>query len=71
MVLKEQALTHTCFASCAGMIWVHEKEPAMVQMEGMVGTYQHKALLTPVLAGRKQLGLLDRISQPLLGLGIV
>jgi len=26
VVLKEQALTHTCFDSFAGMIWVNDKE---------------------------------------------
>lgn len=72
-VLKGQALTHTCFASFARMIWVNDKEiereSPIMQMEGVVGACQAKSTPGPVLEGRKQLRLLDRISQPPPGSG--
>lgn len=66
-VLKEKALTRVCFASSARIIWMNDKElerQSVVQLEGVVGACQAERTPGPVLEGRKQLRLLDRISQP-------
>lgn len=46
-----------------------ERESTIVQMEGVVGACQAKSTPGPILEGRNQLRLVDRISQPPPGSG--